>query len=270
MTPIHAPHIKPIALLVTVCNRQKKLERMLSSLSDELALIDIVLVDDGSDIAVDIKGFADYPIHLIRLDSNQGPAAASNDGLRYILDKPYEYIARLDSDDVVMPGRFAKQLAFLQDNPEIGLLGSSFNLLDTEGKVVGQSYRVYDDVSIRKMMHVSCMLHHSTWMMRSHIVRQCGFYNEFYRVSEDFEYAWRMMKYTKVANLPDILVGYETGDMAALSTRRYYRMTWNGLKIKLYNFNVLSGYSYAGIWYSIMEFLQMQWLMTRIKKWWFT
>jgi glycosyltransferase involved in cell wall biosynthesis len=111
---------KPIALLITAYNRQSLVERALSSLEPELYLLDIVLVDDGSAPAINIDKFAHYPIHLIRMPKNGGTMRASNAGLEYIYLKHYEFIARLDSDDVVINQRFTKQLAFMRSHPDIG------------------------------------------------------------------------------------------------------------------------------------------------------
>lgn len=260
---------KNIALLVTVYNRQHKLERMLRSLHNELSLIDIIIIDDGSTPAVSIEDFADYPITLIRVDQNIGISKAANKGFQYILEKHYKYIARLDSDDTAKSNRFKIQSDYLDQHPEIGLVGSDFERVDTDGNPLTPSYRVYDDQSIRQFMHIDCMLQHSTWMMRTSMIHEAGFYNETYLAAEDYEYAWRIMNCCKVANIKENLVVFEVGSQDTISSKKYVIQHYNAFKVKLLNFNVFSFYSYAGIGYSVLRLTNMESVISCLKKWWF-
>jgi glycosyltransferase involved in cell wall biosynthesis len=257
--------LAPIALLVTAYNRQEKLERMLESVRSEKQLLDIVIVDDGSATALHADRFPDYSIHIIRQDINRGAMAASNIGLEYIMSKGYELIARLDSDDMSRGNRFAQQLAFMKDNPDIGLVGTRFLMVSPEGKPLHTSLRPYDDATIRRFMHIDCCLHHPTFMFRSSVIGECGMYNPAYIAAGDYEFAMRVMQKFKVANLRDILLTYESGGLDSLSTAKRKRQAINAIKIRLKYFDPLSFYSYAGLLYGLLDIANLLKYMHKIK-----
>jgi len=258
--------MKPIALLITAYNRQEKLERTLASLEPELHLLDIILVDDGSDPPINIDIFSHYPIHLIRLPENRGIVGALNAGLEYIYSTDYEYIARLDSDDVVINQRFTKQLAFLREHRDIGLVGSHFYVVNSNGDILSHSVRPLEDKNIRKAMHLGCVLGHTTLMMRTDIARKNGFYDRSYKVAQDYEYYWRMLAITKVANLPDFLVKYEVGAENSVSVARRRLQAFNALKIKLRHFRFFTLYSYMGLFISLLDMANLLKYTTKVRK----
>lgn len=244
---------KPIALLITAYNRQERLERTLASLEAELHLLDVVLVDDGSTPPINIDKFSRYPIHLIRLPENRGAMAASNAGLKFIYEKNYEFIARLDSDDVVISQRFTKQLAFMRSHPDIGMLGGQYHAVNTHGDIIFNSHLFLDHERIKKALCVILMLHHPTLIMRTAVARKNGFYDGSLVVAEDYDFCWRMLNITKVANLPDFLINYEIGALDSLSKSKRRIQAINGLKIKLHYFNIYNPYAYLGLIASLMD-----------------
>lgn len=85
----------------------------------ELLLIDNTSTDESTAIAMRWAA-TDDRIHLLT-EPNIGIAHALNTGLA---EARGPYIARMDADDTSHPERFAKQVAFLTENPEIGVLGT--------------------------------------------------------------------------------------------------------------------------------------------------
>src|SRR5690606_34788901 len=53
---------------------------------------------------------------IVPLERNVGLGSALNEGLKYC---KHELVARMDTDDVALPDRFAKQVEFMQANPDI-------------------------------------------------------------------------------------------------------------------------------------------------------
>jgi glycosyltransferase involved in cell wall biosynthesis len=245
--------LPPIVLLMTAHNRQSSLEQSLASLEPEIHLLDIVLVDDGSGPSIiNIDKFSHYPIHLIRLPENRGAIAASNAGLEYIYTKNYEFIARLDSDDIIINQRFTRQLEFMRLHPEIGIIGSHFHV-NIAGYILRDFYRPIDNKSIKKAMYIGNMLHHSTLIMRTDTARKTGFYDVSFKVAGDYDFCWRMLDITQAANLPDALIEYEYSRSGSLSSSRRHLQIRNGLRIKLRRFNALNVYAYCGILASLMD-----------------
>ena len=83
---------------------------------------ELLVVDDGStdDTAQRVADRADARIRLIRLETNQGRAAARNVALE---NARGAYLAWMDADDIAVPRRLEKQLAFLESHPDVAVCG---------------------------------------------------------------------------------------------------------------------------------------------------
>lgn len=99
--------------------------------------LELVIVDDGSAGAVcdAVRGFSDPRIRLLE-NSRPGTAAAVN---LAIAESRGEYIALMDADGVSLPERLEAQLAFLENNREVMILGTASQLIDREGEIIACS-----------------------------------------------------------------------------------------------------------------------------------
>jgi len=97
---------------------------------------EIVVVDDVStDNTIEIvKEYQDPRIVVVRHEVNSGLAAARNTG---ILSSRGEYISLLDGDDIAEPTRLAEQLAFLESDPSLGMVGSHVSVINQDGSFRG-------------------------------------------------------------------------------------------------------------------------------------
>lgn len=102
-----------VSVIIPVYNRQlRMLEAVESVLSQDEADFEIIIVDDGSDEAIDSR----HPtldraeVRLIRHASNKGPAAARNSGAEVARGR---WISWLDSDDLWFPDKLSRQLKHL-------------------------------------------------------------------------------------------------------------------------------------------------------------
>ncbi len=73
-------------------------------------------------------------VSMIRFDENRGLACVLNDLLDICYKDGYEYIARMDADDISETSRFEKQMAYLEQHPEIDVVGGAIKEIDEEGK----------------------------------------------------------------------------------------------------------------------------------------
>jgi glycosyltransferase involved in cell wall biosynthesis len=93
--------------------------------------IEVVVVDDGSDPpASETYVPNDSRVRMERQDAS-GVSAARNTGIRLAHG---EYIAFLDADDAMLPGRLAAQAALLDAHPEVGLVGGDVTRRDQAGE----------------------------------------------------------------------------------------------------------------------------------------
>ena len=115
-----------ISILMPVHNEEKYLQAALDSLVRQtLTEWELVVVDDGSTDATPsllAAAQADRRIHVIRR-SSEGLVAALNAGLaacRSLL------VARMDGDDICHPRRLEYQVAYMESNPDVGLVACNF------------------------------------------------------------------------------------------------------------------------------------------------
>lgn len=112
-----------VSTVITVYNRPQLLAEAVDSvLAQTYRPIEIVIVDDGStdESGQFARNFSMQFPDVVRYvyQTNGGPASASNCGLRLVTG---EFVQFLDSDDVIMPEKFAMQVAGLRAHPECGI-----------------------------------------------------------------------------------------------------------------------------------------------------
>ena len=121
----------------------------------ELIIIDDASTDGSAKIA-EYFATKDERIKLIKLDSNQGPAAARNRGIK---EASGRYIAFLDSDDLWHEEKLYKQLKFMNKN-HYAFTYTGFEKINEEGKVIGAIFPYKEEVcyhDLLKSNHIGCL-----------------------------------------------------------------------------------------------------------------
>lgn len=124
----------------------------------------------------------------------------------------YDYIARMDSDDISLPDRFEKQMQVFDDHPEVGMVGGMITeFVGSPDNIVDSRVLPLDNKGIYKMMQTRCGVNHVTVIIRKKDLMAAGNYSGRFR-QEDF-YLWaRMMKNTVIIqNIPDVVVNVRSG-----------------------------------------------------------
>lgn len=108
-------------------------QSLLSVLQQDFQDVEILVTDDGSRDGTpeQVQAVKDPRILLKVLPENRGACIAMNDGIRRARG---EYIAVLNSDDVFLPGKLAKQLAFLEAHPHIAAVFGYPVFIDERGE----------------------------------------------------------------------------------------------------------------------------------------
>lgn len=189
------------------------LDSMLVSQSVKPA--EIVLVQDGP-VPEGLQQLlheyeAKYPnvMNVIRLEKNGGLGNALKRGVE---NAKFALCARMDSDDICLPDRFEKQLAYLEAHPECDIVGGQITeFIDRPDNIIGKREVPCDNEAIYQYMRSRCALNHPTVMFRKKAVLDAGNYQDWFW-NEDY-YMWiRMMEQGCVfANLPDVLVNMRSG-----------------------------------------------------------
>jgi len=175
-----------------------------SVLAQTLADLELVVLDDGSTDATPalLSGVADQ-----RLRVERRPRGGLTRSLNVALGLARApIVARLDADDVALPERLARQVAFLDAHPDVGVLGSAAREVDAEGREVRVVRPPSDDAALRRALIRSNPMVHSTVAMRRHAVEAVGGYDERFAVAQDYDLWIRLAGVTRLANLAEPLV----------------------------------------------------------------
>lgn len=198
-----------VSVVMSVYNGEKYLEEAIGSiLNQTFTDFEFIIIDDGSTDGTRaiLESYNDSRIALVYNQENIGIPRSVNRGLALVRGK---YVARMDADDVAMLHRFERQVAFLEKHPEIGILGSACQLIDTNGREQGFWQVPTNDLQIRWKSLLATPFWHPTVMMRCDVLIQNGLkYDEALLAAEDYDLWTRMLKYTCGANLSEPLIQY--------------------------------------------------------------
>lgn len=169
---------------------------------------DIVIVIDGpvSDIVNDkIEKYelrSDFQV--VRLEKNKGLGNALRVGMKYTR---FDYVARMDADDISCPNRFEKQLAVAKVHPEYSVIGGIIEEFDDRTKeVIGKRDVPEFDKDIKKYMKYRCPFNHMSVLLKKADVEKAGGYLDWH-FNEDY-YLWVRMALANQLfyNVPSVLV----------------------------------------------------------------
>lgn len=178
----------------------------------------IVVVKDGpvpeeiDNIIIDLQGEAgNIEFTVIGKEKNAGLAAALNTGLSYC---KYDWVARMDSDDISVPERFQRQISFLSKHPDIEILGGAIAEFESiPGDLESRRYVALTHNDITKMAKTRTPMNHVSVFYLKASVAKAGNYTEDFGKLEDYK-LWvdLLVSGAKFANLKDILVYVRVGN----------------------------------------------------------
>lgn len=118
-------------------------------------------------------------------------------------------IARFDADDICLPYRLEKQLAFLDAHPEIGVLGAGLEIFTAERGTIAIRHYPADAARIERLFQCTTPIAHPTVMLRKSVLERFGAYDPRFRFAEDLDLWLRLLNHgVRFANLPEVLVRY--------------------------------------------------------------
>ncbi len=119
-------------------------------------------------------------------------------------------VARFDADDICMPERLARQVAFLAEHPDHGLVACETTFIDETGAPAPNPpiQRPHDHAAILAALEHGPILCHSAVMVRTDLVRAAGGYREVFIHAEDYDLWLRLASETRMANLAECMLAY--------------------------------------------------------------
>ena len=200
-----------VSVVIPVYNAARFLNAAIDSiLSQTYHDFEVIAVDDGStDPSGDI--LADYAARDSRIKvisrRNTGIVGALNDGIAVARGN---LIARMDADDISLPQRLERQVAYLTDHPECVAVGTDVLYTDPEGAPLVRHHPAeqHDGILEQLLNGNGGALIHPTIMVRRHSLDEAGGYRERYQWIEDFDLYLRLSEKGRLANLPAVHLHY--------------------------------------------------------------
>jgi glycosyltransferase involved in cell wall biosynthesis len=171
----------------------------------ELLVVDDASTDGGLDL---IRAFGDPRIRILESAVNTGRAASANRG--YEASRG-EYIAVLDADDTMLPDRLAKQVRFMDGNPDVGALGTYAAIMGTNRNI---SFYQFTDGDCRAAFLLGDPFWYGSVMLRRSVLIDNGVRSiaDWSLPGEDYLFMIELSRHTRFANLPEQLSCYRIGE----------------------------------------------------------
>lgn len=198
-----------VSVIIPCYNAEKYVEFSIRSMmSQTYRNLEIIITDDcstdGTFYILQKLAKKDSRIKLYKNEINLKIVKTLNN---MILQANGKYIARMDADDISLPKRIEKQVAFLEQNTDISFLGTNAFLIDEKNFVIGKSHLPLSPNDINIYIKYANPFFHPTIMLRSDIIKKMRYNEEFFS-AEDYELWKRISSVCKASNLKDCLLKY--------------------------------------------------------------
>lgn len=205
----HGRHRPAVSILLAAYDAAEHLGPAVDDLlAQTFRDVELVAVDDGSrdetGELLEQYAAADPRVRVVHNGANLGLARSLNRGLEHCRAP---LVARADADDRYHPDRLRRQLAFMQANPEVGVLSCAFERINHDGVPLRRVRLPTSDPHIRARELFLNSIFHPGVVVRTDLLRTAGAYDPRF-LREDDELFARLLRRTRVANLPDVLVQY--------------------------------------------------------------
>lgn len=224
-----------VSVIIPSYNRAAYIEAAINSALDQTyGPVEVIVVDDGStDGSYEKLQQWEERGKLVLLTHperrNRGQSASINLGIQQAAGS---YIAILDSDDMFAKEKLADQVAFLEANPETGMVYGQGHAVDADGnflfKVPGDGHQELSDPN-RLLLDCYMALPGGSLVRRS-VFETAGLFEESFRAGQDHDMAIRIMEATRCAYLPKLAFYYRKHD-DSISVKGLERRWLTGLEI---------------------------------------
>ena len=238
------------SVLISVYNKEKPdfLEKALDSICNQTLKPDeVVLVKDGMltqelEKVIDREQdkFIEHNIDFVcvQLDKNMGLGIALQKGLEKCR---YDYVARMDGDDIATDTRFEYQLKYMKEQKDISVLGGYIDEFGVEGEIIRTKTMPLEYKNLYRYGKYRNPLNHMTVLFRKKDVTDVGGYKPLKGLEDYYLWCRMLAGGYKIANIDKVLVHARLGNFENRRGGLEYFKTYIRLRIlqrKLYYTNV--------------------------------
>jgi glycosyltransferase involved in cell wall biosynthesis len=201
-----------VSVVMPAYNSERTIGKTIESILNQIfSDFEFIIVDDGSQDntwkVINHYAASDARIIPILHAANQGNTAARNTGGERAGG---EFIAVQDADDISLPHRLEKQVAYLDAHPEAGAVASQADKIDRDDKVIGFWKVPPTPDTVRVHLLLTNPLPHTTVTMRRDLYQQLGGYHMFN--GQDHELLWQISRISEIHTIPESLAQYRSDD----------------------------------------------------------
>ena len=196
-----------VSVILPAYNAEKYIKEAVDSiLGQTFTDFELIIINDCSKDSTEqiLLSYTDPRLVYVKNEQNLGVAGTLNKGLSLAKGT---YIARMDADDISLPQRFEKQVAYLDAHEKVAVLGTAVELF---GEGMPPQVRQFSQVpeQMKVDLFFSCGLAHPSIMMRTEVIRKLGGYDMAFEGLEDYELWCRVAREHQVTTLPEVLFRY--------------------------------------------------------------
>lgn len=209
-----------VSVIIPAYNCSEHISEAIESvLAQDYPNKEIIVVDDGStDETTDILASYEEKITLVK-QQNSGSAAARNTGIKA---SHGEFIAFLDADDLWFPGKLSLQTEYMLAHKNIGLVYHDWIVWSPESNgtyapltpppLKDDKFSIVEECSgwIYGKLFSDSIIHTTSAMLRKTLIDKAGMFDESLRIGEDYDYWFRVSRYTQIHKLKAVLSAYRT------------------------------------------------------------
>lgn len=198
-----------VSVLMPAYNAALYIEEAIQSILDQTySDFEFIIIDDCStdNTRSIIQNFAklDNRIIAIRNEENLRICKTLN---KWISIAKWEYIARMDADDISLVDRFDKQIKVLDKNTNIWIIWWSMEMFNDKWIVWIREYH-QNDLEIRKHIFRYSPFCHPAVIIRKAVLEKSWWYNESWIYWEDYDLYFRIWQYSLFENINEIVIKY--------------------------------------------------------------
>ncbi|WP_423997261.1 glycosyltransferase [Maribacter sp. IgM3_T14_3] len=216
---------RSLSVIMSVYHKEKPeyLELAMNSIwtVQNLKPTQIILIEDGEltdelySVIEKWKNVLNQTLVIFKNKINIGLTKSLNIGIDNATGR---YIARMDSDDVSVSGRFIKQIEYLEKNSEYSVVGSLAQEIDELGNYTNIRTYPFTDEEVRDYICKACPLQHAGVMMKREIFDSGIRYNEDYRLTQDLALWFTILNAGyKIGNIPECLIQFRITENSFVS-----------------------------------------------------